>query len=364
MSRRFIGLVQGSGTPGTVTNVSGTANQIDVATGTTTPVISLDAAINLPGSLTVGTGASIGVSGTGTVNATSFNGNTALSGNNPQTSTYQVLASDFSGYKTITVASGTFTITLVASGTQPANGQYIRIINYGAGTITIAVSGQNINGAVTSLALPPPTNAQQPTEAYIESDGSNYFASIAGANSTSVGGKTFAIPNPIGITTPNSGAFTTLNAGTAKFTVNASGLPTLSNNITLAGQGYPLIAGVTSQKVESAADATVLSVTPAAAVGTYRVSIAISVSAATAATLGWTATWTDSNGNPQTPTNLAIFQSGIAAPALTLVLAAAGNLYGDAIIDVNNAATAIVVKLTFAGTSFTAKVSATVERLI
>ncbi len=29
---------------------------------------------------------------------------------NAQTSTYQVLAADFSGYKTITVASGTFTI--------------------------------------------------------------------------------------------------------------------------------------------------------------------------------------------------------------------------------------------------------------
>ena len=37
---------------GTVTSVTGTANQIDVATGTTTPVISLDTAIILPGSLT------------------------------------------------------------------------------------------------------------------------------------------------------------------------------------------------------------------------------------------------------------------------------------------------------------------------
>ena len=36
------------GSPGTVTSVTGTANQIDVATGTTTPVISLDPSLILP----------------------------------------------------------------------------------------------------------------------------------------------------------------------------------------------------------------------------------------------------------------------------------------------------------------------------
>jgi len=89
----------------------------------------------------------------------------------------------------------------------------------------------------------------------------------------------------------------------------------------------------------------------------------ISVSAASAATLGWTATWTDSNGNAQTPTNLSLVQSGTAAPALTFTTSAAGNYYGDATIDVNNARENIVMKLTFSGTSFTAKVSATVGRL-
>ena len=43
-----------SGGSGTVTNVSGTANQVDVATGTTTPVISLDPAITFPGSIATG----------------------------------------------------------------------------------------------------------------------------------------------------------------------------------------------------------------------------------------------------------------------------------------------------------------------
>jgi hypothetical protein len=64
----------GGGGGGGVSSVTGTANQIDVATGTTTPVISLDAAIILPGSLTVPTGSSIAVSGTGTNSATNTTG--------------------------------------------------------------------------------------------------------------------------------------------------------------------------------------------------------------------------------------------------------------------------------------------------
>ena len=59
---------------GTVTSVTGTVNQIDVATGTTTPVVSLDPAIILPGTLTVPSGASLGPSGTGTITATSCSG--------------------------------------------------------------------------------------------------------------------------------------------------------------------------------------------------------------------------------------------------------------------------------------------------
>lgn len=45
-------IVSGGGS-GTVTSVSGTANQIDVATGTTTPVISIDSALQLPGTLSM-----------------------------------------------------------------------------------------------------------------------------------------------------------------------------------------------------------------------------------------------------------------------------------------------------------------------
>lgn len=120
----------------------------------------------------------------------------------------------------------------------------------------------------------------------------------------------------------------------------------------------------TSQKAESAADASVLSFIPPAVAGSYRLRFVMSVSAANAATLGWTATWKDSNGNAQTPTNLALFQEGTALPALTFTTSAAGDYYGYADIDIDASATSIVVKLTFTGTSFAAKVSATIERLI
>lgn len=62
-----------------VSSVSGTANQIDVATGTTTPVISLDPAIIFPGTLK-GVGATGGAPITGGINATQYllNGNSTV----------------------------------------------------------------------------------------------------------------------------------------------------------------------------------------------------------------------------------------------------------------------------------------------
>lgn len=114
-------------------------------------------------------------------------GCTTLSAVNPQTATYQVLAADFSGYKTITVASGTFTITLVASGSQPAAGQFIHILNYGSGVVTVAASGQNINGSASSQTLAA-GSASAPTGLWVVSDGTNYFAQPFGASSSGGGG--------------------------------------------------------------------------------------------------------------------------------------------------------------------------------
>lgn len=137
------------------------------------------------------------------------------------------------------------------------------------------------------------------------------------------------------------------------------------NGLSTAGQGFPVILGITSQKAETgAADANVLTVTPAAAVGTYRLSFVLSCSASTAGIAGWTATWTDSNGQAQAPTNLALSAAGTALPALTFTLVANSAYYGAAIIDVNNAATNIVIKMTYTSGTLAAKVSATIERLI
>lgn len=101
---------------------------------------------------------------------------------NPQTSTYQVLVGDFTQCKTIPVASGTFTITLVASGTQPADGQCLRIVNYGSGVVTVARSGQNINGATASLTLAA-GSASAPTGVWITSNGTDYFSQPLGGSS-------------------------------------------------------------------------------------------------------------------------------------------------------------------------------------
>ena len=112
-------------------------------------------------------------------------GATATFATNAQTGTYQVLAADFANLKTITVASGTFNITLVASGTQPAAGQYIDIVNYGSGVVTVVRSGQNINGGTASLVLAA-SAAVTPSHTRIISDGTNYFADLAASLTTGI----------------------------------------------------------------------------------------------------------------------------------------------------------------------------------
>lgn len=176
---------------GTAPVISGTyegnGSKIQLFTGTdpvTNSCGSFDANHNLtgPANCTVDASGNVGVNslsvtGAGVTQITL--GGSPQFGINPQAATYQVLAADFVACKTITVASGTFTITLVASGAQPANGQCLTVDNYGTGTVTIARSGQNINGGTASLILPPGT-ALTPTGAYVTSNGTNYFAQLFG----------------------------------------------------------------------------------------------------------------------------------------------------------------------------------------
>lgn len=135
---------------------------------------------------------------------------------NPQVTTYQALLADFTCSKTISVASGTFTITLVASGGQPVAGSWIKIRNYGSGVVTVARSGQNINGGTVSLTLQS-GSATIPSEMYIQSDGTNYFAGGGFVNPmTTAGDITFA---------GTTGLPTRLATGTAKQLLTAGTTP-------------------------------------------------------------------------------------------------------------------------------------------
>lgn len=182
------GLVRGSGSAMTAAELSGDAT----TSGSNAVTVAKVNGATIPASAPlVGTNSSNQI-----ILATPF-------ATNPQTSTYQVLVGDFSSYKTIIVASGTFTITLVASGTQPPTGQNIKIFNYGSGVVTVTRSGQNINGGTASLVISS-ASATVPVGAEIISDGTNYFASMFAANPmTTAGDITYAgttgLPTRLGI---------------------------------------------------------------------------------------------------------------------------------------------------------------------
>lgn len=62
-------------------------------------------------------------------------------------STYQMLTADYNlPCHTVNVTGGTFTMTVIASTSQPPAGSCSFINNYGSGVVTIAASGQTVNG--------------------------------------------------------------------------------------------------------------------------------------------------------------------------------------------------------------------------
>jgi hypothetical protein len=165
------------------------------------------------------------------------------------------------------------------------------------------------------------------------------------------------------LVTPSLGVASATSVGTTAG-VSVGTTITSYNGLTTAGNGVVSILAATSQKSESAADPSVLSFTPPAVAGTYRVRFVLSVSAAAAAVLGWTITYTDSNGAAQTPTNVNLANVGAAGGALTYTTSSPGNYNGALDIDIDNSATSIVVKFTLTGGTITAKASATIERVI
>lgn len=164
-----------------------------------------------------------------------------------------------------------------------------------------------------------------------------------------------------------TGQVVTLSVNNANtFVLGATGL-LVAFNIALAGLGFPVIVALTLQKSETGADANVLTYTPPAAAGSYKLHFIADMSADNLAVLGWTATWKDSNGNARAPTNLPIASpdaSTTTAAAFTVsdTGAVASTASGVWPINTDNSATSIVIKFTFSGTSIACKVTAWIEK--
>jgi hypothetical protein len=373
-----------SGGAGTVTSVSGTTNQIDVATGTTTPVISLDAAIQLPGSLTAGTGTSIGVSGSGTNTATALNvlttlgdilyenstpANARLAGNT--SSTRNFLAQTGNG----TISATPAWVTLSASDIPALSTSAVTPPLYAADTGAVNAAVVTLSPAMTAyttgvIGCFKVTANNTSTTPTVNFNGLGVVTIVMRAGGAiGAGDMTTTAPACV---IYDGAHFNLINpqssTGTGK-TVLAGGSPQITgtwgayNNETTAGLAMAYERGATSQKAETAtADASVLTVTPASAAGTYRACVVISVSAATSGVISWTLSWTDSNGNAQSNIAQPLFQFGTAAPNTTFTTSAAGNYSGCSMFDVNNAGAAITVKWVGGGTT-TAKMSALIERM-
>lgn len=173
---------------------------------------------------------------------------TLFTSTSPKTSTYPVTVADFKACALIPVASGTFTITLVASGSQPPNGQCIDILNYGSGVVTVARSGQLINGAAANLTIAAGSSSA-PNGLHIWSNGTNYFAE---PNGGSGGGGVNAVLNNQSNTystgAQDFGSATTLRIPTASaLAPTANGLiayDTRNNLYHFGRNGLSLIVGL------------------------------------------------------------------------------------------------------------------------
>ena len=200
----------------TVTNqfcqdsTTGNIDYWDLSTGAVESIPKLSGIPSIPGSSSI-----LGTDGAGSLDAiTTLAGLAAKVNLIPpttaaQTGTYQVLAADFpaDGCGFIPVTSGTFTMTLVASGSQPADGRCLTVLNYGTGVVTLARSGQNINGAAANLTGTA-GSATAPTGWFCTSDGTNYICQVVGG-----GGGSYAYT----LFTDEAGTLSTVNDNAAYY---------------------------------------------------------------------------------------------------------------------------------------------------
>jgi hypothetical protein len=169
-----------------------------------------------------------------------------------KTTTYQVLASDFVGCDNIVVPSGTFTITLVASSSQPASGQCVQIINYGSGVVTVAPSGQQINGSSSSLTLAA-GSASAATSVTVFSDGTNYVGQTYATTGSGSGISSSTAGQPLIATGSTTGSSSTVFLDCTKFSgsspaaqINACVAAAPTGGV-LDARGFPCYTGSNAQ---------------------------------------------------------------------------------------------------------------------
>jgi len=209
-STAVIGTGSGSGT---VTSVSGTANQIDVATGSTTPVISLPAAIILPG----------------TINGL----------------TLAALTAGFS------IAGGTTSKTLTVSNTLTLAGTDASTLNIGGGgtlgtgafqptaTASSVGLGNVTNDAQTKASIVPNTTPAAGTILIGNAGGTAYATvAVSGCALTSTGVLTCATAGNV------SGTVAIANGGTNATSAVAGAIPNTSSTTAATWSQTPTLGSV------------------------------------------------------------------------------------------------------------------------
>lgn len=167
----------------------------------------------------------------------------------------------------------------------------------------------------------------------------------------------------------DSGSFNfNLQHGTfvlSNFAGSGSGIVTY-NGVNTAGIGVPAIYAATKQKSETqAADATVVTLTPATVSATMRLTYSAAVSTESSSTIGFTVSYKDANGTSVTTQGLPlmILNSGNLATSYTGRSSAPERFSGTFDIDIDNSGTAVTIGWLGGGTTTAAKVSATIEQL-
>jgi hypothetical protein len=241
--------IAANGTIGTVTSVSGTTSQID-STGGATPVISLDPAVILPGTLTAPSGGSIGVSGTGTNTATSIVESAGCTSNGAGSECYDTTAKN-----THISSNGADALAVTEAGAITSQ----KLIKSNSNTLS-SQAGSSISDAGVYVMTPEPVYAGNGTT----------LTSATTITSTTFITTGLAMPTSVVSTTQHGECHITWEQSTAVGTVefgignnnNSTALyvqtPTIWNGTAISkGTAYQTITGTTTTAITS-------TITPAA----------------------------------------------------------------------------------------------------